>query len=206
MQLSDTVCILKRPYAITRLTAHFMCGLTSDLVICKFWKSMVMHDTECPYWDQVLSNNTNSTQLTHRYLSFLMYMSHLRGNVNVNVSVYSLKSPLLSANCTNYIPGIGILSYSLISSGENSAFARFAAAIANHYNLAFSSHQLPITAGWTEVVWYERLAQHLYTWPSASMCYHWGHNYPNFIPIVRFACLCFSNALHVWCSLMRLTL
>ena len=42
-----------------------------------------------------------------------------------------------------------ILSY-LIISGENSAFAYFAAAIANHYNLAFSLHQVPITAGWTE--------------------------------------------------------
>ena len=28
--------ILKWSYAITRLTANFMCGLTSDLVICKF--------------------------------------------------------------------------------------------------------------------------------------------------------------------------
>ena len=32
----------------------------SDLVICKFGKNMVIHDTECPYWDQV-SNNTNQT-------------------------------------------------------------------------------------------------------------------------------------------------
>ena len=38
---------------ITRLTAHFMCGLMSDLLICKFVKSMAIHDTECPYWDQV---------------------------------------------------------------------------------------------------------------------------------------------------------
>ena len=60
--------------------------------------------------------------------------------------------------------------YSLISSGENSAFAHFAAAIANHYNLAFSFHQVPITAGWTEAAWYERLAQRLYTW--LVMCYH----------------------------------
>ena len=29
---------LKLPYGITRLTAHFMCGLMSDLVICKFKK------------------------------------------------------------------------------------------------------------------------------------------------------------------------
>ena len=79
------------------------------------------------------------------------------------MSVYSLKSQLSSADFTNYAPGIGTLSYSLISSGENSAFAHFAAAIANHYNLAFSFHQVPITAGWTEAAWYERLAQYLHT-------------------------------------------
>ena len=39
------------PYAITRLTAHFiMCLLTSG--DCKFRKSMVIHGTECPYWDK----------------------------------------------------------------------------------------------------------------------------------------------------------
>ena len=49
---------LNLPYAITRLTAHFMCGLMSDLVICNFRKSMIIHDTECPCWDQVSLNNT----------------------------------------------------------------------------------------------------------------------------------------------------
>ena len=29
------------------------------LINCKFRKSMVMHDTECLYWDQVSLNNTN---------------------------------------------------------------------------------------------------------------------------------------------------
>ena len=33
---------LNWPYAVTRLTAHFMCGLRSDLVICKFRKSIAM--------------------------------------------------------------------------------------------------------------------------------------------------------------------
>ena len=28
---------------------------------CKFSKSMVWHDTECPYWDQVSLKNTNPT-------------------------------------------------------------------------------------------------------------------------------------------------
>ena len=41
---------LKRPYAVTRLTAHFMSGLMSDLVICNFRKSMFTHDTERPVW------------------------------------------------------------------------------------------------------------------------------------------------------------
>ena len=35
-----------------------MLGLMSDMVTCKFRKSMVIHDTECPYWDQVSLNNT----------------------------------------------------------------------------------------------------------------------------------------------------
>ena len=50
-----TACICK----ITRLTANFiMCSLMSDMLICKFIKSVVIHDTECPYWDQVSLNNT----------------------------------------------------------------------------------------------------------------------------------------------------
>ena len=52
-------------YAITRLRAHFMCGLLSDLVICKIiWKRMVIHDTECAYWDQVSLNNANQTSFS----------------------------------------------------------------------------------------------------------------------------------------------
>ena len=53
---------LKWPYPITRLTAHFMCGLMFDLVIWKFRKSMIIHDTECPYWDQVSLNNTQTVE------------------------------------------------------------------------------------------------------------------------------------------------
>ena len=50
-------------------------------------------------------------------------------NVNVNVHVYSPDIPVGSADCTIYTPGIGTHSYSLISSGENSTFVHFAAAI-----------------------------------------------------------------------------
>ena len=46
-----------------------------------------------------------------------------------------------------FTPLVLELSYSFISSGENSAFAHFAAATANHYNLAVSFHQVPITGG-----------------------------------------------------------
>ena len=72
-------------------------------------------------------------------------------NINVNGSVYCLKSPLSSADLTIYA---NVLELSLIQShllwGEFS-IAHFAAAIANHYNLALSFHQVPITAGWTGV-------------------------------------------------------
>ena len=40
----------------------FMCGLMSNLVICKFRKSMVIHDTGCPYRDQVSLNNTTQNK------------------------------------------------------------------------------------------------------------------------------------------------
>ena len=50
---------LKWSYAVTRLTAHFMCGLVSYMVTCKFRKKVVIHDTECPYWDQVSLKNPN---------------------------------------------------------------------------------------------------------------------------------------------------
>ena len=61
--------------------------------------------------------------------------------------LYSPDIPARSMDCTIYIPGIGTLFYRLISSQGNSVFAHFTAAIANHYNLAFSFHQVPITAG-----------------------------------------------------------
>ena len=55
---------LKWPYAVTKRTTHFMCGLMSDLVISKFGTSIVIHDTKCPFWDKVSQNNTNQTH-TH---------------------------------------------------------------------------------------------------------------------------------------------
>ena len=56
--------------------------------------------------------------------------------------------PLSSADFTICTPGIGALvSYSLASSGENSAFVNFALAIANHYKLAVSFHQVQSLPG-----------------------------------------------------------
>ena len=75
-----------------------------------------------------------------------------------------------SADLTIYTPGIGTLLCGRISSGKKSAFVHFAAVIANHYSLAFSFHQVPISAGpagWTEAAWYERFARHLCIWPAA---------------------------------------
>ena len=43
--------ISEYPYANTKLTAHFMCGLMSDLVICTFrnkkWSPNVLTETRC---------------------------------------------------------------------------------------------------------------------------------------------------------------
>ena len=46
---------LRSSRAITKLTAHFTWGLMYGLVICKQRKY-----GQCPYWDQVSWNNTNS--------------------------------------------------------------------------------------------------------------------------------------------------
>ena len=58
------------------------------------------------------------------------------------------------------------LLYSIISSEENSAhFLKTMPFTSLH----FSFHQVPITVGWTEAAWYERLTQHLYTWPRVAV-------------------------------------
>ena len=47
---------------------------------------------------------------------------------------------------------------------SNTLFTVSFAAVANHYNAAFSFHQVAITAGWTEAVWNEKFGWHCYTW------------------------------------------
>ena len=69
-------------------------------------------------------------------------------NVNVNVYVYSLISVEFSRLHYSNPWYWNSFLYSLISSKENSAFAHFAAAIASHYKLAFSFHQVPISSSY----------------------------------------------------------
>ena len=68
--------------------------------------------------------------------------------INVSVHVYSPDIPIGSAECTIYTPWYwNTVFYSLISSGENSAFAHFAAVITNHYNLLSRSTRYPSLLG-----------------------------------------------------------
>ena len=66
----DKASMLTHTYPHKPLSSHqadsqLMCGLMFDLdlVISKFRKSMVTHDAEFPYWDQVSLNNTNQTTM-----------------------------------------------------------------------------------------------------------------------------------------------
>ena len=71
-------------------------------------------------------------------------------NVNVNVNVYSLISPSVQQT-SQFTPLVLKLCHikSHLLWGELST-VHCAAAIANHWNLAFSFHQILITAGWPE--------------------------------------------------------
>ena len=53
------------PYAITRLTAHFMCGLMSDLVFCKHKKEDDQTWHWMPLLNQLSLNNTNTVLALH---------------------------------------------------------------------------------------------------------------------------------------------
>ena len=54
----------------------------SDVVIYKFRKSMIIHDTECSYWDQVSLNNTNLTKPNQTQLYFAEYNPQLYHEVS----------------------------------------------------------------------------------------------------------------------------
>ena len=57
----------------------------SDLMMCKFRKRMVIHDTKCPSWDQVSWNNTNPTQplLPAQMIWWCMLLIHLKWTKSV---------------------------------------------------------------------------------------------------------------------------
>ena len=66
-------------------------------------------------------------------------------NVNVNVHVDSPDIPMSSAKYLIYTSNIVTHSFdSVIASEENSAFVHYAATIVNHYNVAFSFHQVQV--------------------------------------------------------------
>ena len=54
-------------------------------------KSMVIHDTECPYWDQVSLNNTNQSIkiLFSRSVQFLLYLFPLKSH-NIQAKITTL--------------------------------------------------------------------------------------------------------------------
>ena len=64
-------------------------------------------------------------------------------SINVNVHVYRQISTWIQQTVQFTPLLLEHTFYSLISSGKNSAFGNFAAAAANHYNLAFLFHQVP---------------------------------------------------------------
>ena len=76
---------IKWPFAITRLTAHITCGLMSDLeILCtSLEKSMVIHDTKCPYEDKV----------SFKQHKFKLYSSTLKCGKSKKI-MYSIHAPV----------------------------------------------------------------------------------------------------------------
>ena len=62
---------LKWPYAITRLTANFMCGLMSDLLNCRFRKTMVTQDNRMPLLKPGVIKQHKPNQIYHSQILFL---------------------------------------------------------------------------------------------------------------------------------------
>ena len=69
-----------------------------------FIKSMVIHDTECPYWDQVSLNNTNK-QTT----------PHLQQDVDYNITIHKAMDQFSGATTRRN------LSQSLLFQGNENA-------------------------------------------------------------------------------------
>ena len=101
-----------------------MCGQISDLVIGKFRQSMVIHDTECPYWDQVALNNTNQTKISCLYLwDFEVCTScithHIRSQQAliwcINISLSAFRSYMIWMNWWSFSTAYGIWVFSVLS-------------------------------------------------------------------------------------------
>ena len=89
--------LLKWPYAMTRLTAHIMYGLMSELVTCKFRKNMVIHDTKCPY-TETRCHYTTQTQpcayLSSEIMSWRYYFFMQNVIIKLLVLFYSIDYPM----------------------------------------------------------------------------------------------------------------
>ena len=76
---------IKWPSAVMRLTAHFTCGLVSDLML----KAYDLHDAEWPHWDQA-----SFKHWTHESVSIPLYLSFY----------FSASNP---SECCNYSEPVG---------------------------------------------------------------------------------------------------
>ena len=96
--------LLKWPYAMTRLTAHIMYGLMSELVTCKFRKNMVIHDTKCPY-TETRCHYTTQTQpcayLSSEIMSWRYYFFMQNVIIKLLVLFYSIDYPMNVFLCVN---------------------------------------------------------------------------------------------------------
>ena len=87
-----------------------MCGLTSDLVICKFRKSIVIHDTECLRWYQVSLNNTNPTQTSFVGINIKVNI----GSLDIDTTmVYTQSLTIYFISCRQYADNKGVLLLSI---------------------------------------------------------------------------------------------
>ena len=106
-----------------------MCGLLSDLVICKFKKNMVLHDIECPHWNQVSLHNTNTNPyscsisvflFTHNIISYTFLYIVQPVNGYWICSYWSLST--VRAYCKYYSTFLYITSETILSARWNSIY------------------------------------------------------------------------------------
>ena len=138
------------------------------------WKCTLFHPFPCTQ-QNISTQPRVSVSLLQWQVGFtLIWFKKYGLNVkNINVYVSSLISPWVQQTSHNlHLWYWNFFFYSLISSRENSAFAFFAAAKANHYNFSFliapSTHHCCVDRG--GVVW-EACATPLHImWPCVTIC------------------------------------